>query len=167
MGGHVVGGHVDGSPAGALQRGRVPARGPGGLPHQVELGGPFGLGEATAGKVAVTAQARAAGGGRAGAPDVDGQPAQRLGEAAQAGEGEELAVEADSVLVPVPEQPQHVDGLVRAAAAGGEVDAARHGLAGQRAHAHREQAHPALGQHVEGGQPLGQGQASRLARTTG
>src|SRR5437588_428253 len=99
VGGHVVGGHVDRSPAGVLQRGRVPARGPGRLEHQVDLGGPLGFGEPAAGEVAVAAQARAAGGGRTGAPDVDGQPAQRLGEAAQAGEGIERAVEADSVLV--------------------------------------------------------------------
>jgi hypothetical protein len=45
----------------------------------------------------------------------------RFGEAAQVREGEELALEADAVLISGPEQPQHVDGLVPAAAAGREI----------------------------------------------
>ncbi len=77
-------------------------------------------------------------------------------EAADVVEVEELAVEADAVLAARPEQPQHVDGLVGAPAAGGEVDAHRGRLTRQRAQPHGQQPHPPLGQHVDGGQALGQ-----------
>jgi hypothetical protein len=41
-----------------------------------------------------------------------------LWETAQVVEGEEFPVEADAVFATSPEQPQHVDGLVGATAAG-------------------------------------------------
>jgi MerR family transcriptional regulator, light-induced transcriptional regulator len=70
--------------------------------------------------------------------------------------GEEPAVEADALLVARPQQPQHVDGLVGAAAAAGVVDADRRRLPRQAAHPDGQQPHPALGQQVDGGQAFGQ-----------
>ena len=109
-----------------------------------------------AGEVPVAAQPGPPGRGGARSADVDRERPAGLGEAARAGEGVELAVEAHAVLVARPQQAQRVDRLVGAAAAGGVVDADGRGLAGQAAHPDAEQAHPALGQQVDGGQPLGQ-----------
>ena len=173
LGGEVVDvrpGHVDRYPARVLQRVGGSARGPRGRPHQVELAGPLGRGDPATREVAVSAQASPPGRGPAGSPDVNreralGVGAVGFGEAAQVGEGEEVPVEADAVLVPRPQQPQHVDRLVGAAAAGGEVDADRRGLARQRSDPDGEQPHPALGQHVDRRHPVVL--ASRLASTTG
>ena len=85
-----------------------------------------------------------------------GRTAVRLGEAAHAVEARRTPRRSSTVRVARPQQPQDVDRLVGPAAAAGEIDARGRGLAGQRAEADGQQPHPAPGQDVDRGQPLGQ-----------
>jgi hypothetical protein len=127
-----------------------------GRPGEVHLGGALLGRERAAGEVAVAAPPGAACGRPARTAHVDrqvGDP-EGLGEAAQVREGEELPVEADALGAAGPQQAQHVDRLVRAAAARGEVDPDRRGLPGQGPQPHGQQPHPPPGQHVDGRQPL-------------
>jgi NitT/TauT family transport system ATP-binding protein len=101
---NVGGGHVDRSPAGVLQQGRVPARVSGRFPHELDLAGPLGLGNPAAGKIAVAAQAGPAGRGAAVSPDVNRERRGGLGEAAYFWERDKLTVEADAVLAARPQQ---------------------------------------------------------------
>ncbi len=91
-----------------------------------------------------------------GAADVDrkGVRPVRLGEADQLGEREELAFEADAVLVARPQRPHHVDGLVGATPPGREVDVHGRCLTRKCPDADRQQPHAAPRQHVDRRQPL-------------
>jgi hypothetical protein len=117
-----------------------------------------GLGGVVAAEVTVAAQAGPPGRRQARPADVHRKRggAVRLGEATQVMEGEVLAGEADPLLAAGPQQAKHIDRLVGAAAARGELDPDRLRLAGQHSQPHGQQPHPPRGQHVDRGELLGQ-----------